>query len=72
MPKENKTCLGCNHFRLEDVHSGVCRVDKSVKPYPMKLHGDLCPKWLSCGQRYYIRRGWIKSKLAEQEEKNGS
>ena len=35
----------------------------------MKLHGDLCELWLNCGQKYYIRTGWIKSRLAAEEEK---
>jgi len=72
MREEKKTCLGCKHFRLEDVHSGVCRVEKNGNPYPVKQHDDLCPLWSGCGQQYYIRRGWIKNKLSEKEEKKGS
>jgi hypothetical protein len=58
---------------LEDIHSGVCRVQKEARPYPMKLHGDVCDRWSDCGQQYYIRTGWIKSKEAAAEEtKKGS
>ena len=71
--QKEKTCLGCKHFRLEDIHSGVCRLGKSGDPYPMKLHSDLCEHWSGCGQQYYIRLGWIKNKLAKEEEnKKGS
>ena len=61
-------CLSCRHFRLEDIHSGVCRVRPGSTPYPMKLHSDLCDLWRNCGQQYYIRTGWIKSKLAAAKE----
>jgi hypothetical protein len=70
--KETKICLGCRHFRLEDIHSGICRVEKKGNPYPMKLHTDSCESWAGCGQQYFIRLGWIKSKKAELEGKKGS
>ena len=64
---QKKMCLNCRHFRLDDIHSGICRVQKGLNPYPMKLHSDFCDLWHNCGQQYYIRTGWIKSKLAEAE-----
>jgi len=70
--QEKRTCLGCKHFRLEDIHSGICRLEKNGKPYPRKLHSDICAQWTGCGQQYFIRLGWIKSKKAEEEEKKGS
>ena len=66
---QKKMCLSCRHFRLEEIHSGSCRVRKGMEPYPVKLHGDICELWLNCGQKYYIRTGWIKSRLAAEEEK---
>jgi hypothetical protein len=74
MQQNKKMCLSCRYFRLEDIHSGVCRLDKALKPYPMKLNSDLCDLWHTCGQQYYIRSGWIKSRLAaaEEEKKKGS
>lgn len=71
---KKKMCLSCKYFRLEDIHSGICRVLKEAKPYPMKLHGDLCDLWGDCGQQYYIRTGWIKNKMAalDEETKKGS
>ena len=68
MQKKTKACLSCKYFRLDDIHSGVCRVEKGRTPYPMKLHGDLCDLWKDCGQQFYIRTGWIKSRLAVEEE----
>jgi hypothetical protein len=71
--QKKKTCLSCKYFRLEDIHSGLCRVQKEIKPYPMKLTSDVCALWHNCGQQYYIRTGWIKSKVAAEEEvKKGS
>lgn len=61
-------CLSCRFFRLEDVLSGLCRVDRSLKQYPMKLKDDSCAQWQECGQQYYIRTGWIKSQLAKEEQ----
>ncbi len=72
MQREKKTCLGCKYFRLEDIHSGICRVEKDRRPYPVKLHGDLCPRWTGCGQQYFIRLGWMRSKVAAEEAKKGA
>ena len=67
MQQVKKMCLSCKHFRLEDIHSGLCRV-KKMNPYPMKLTTDHCDFWRNCGQQYYIRLGWIKSKTAALQE----
>lgn len=57
---QERSCLNCKTFRLEDTQSGVCRVDKTVEKYPMKSIKDCCEKWVDAGQQYYIRVGWIK------------
>lgn len=56
-----KDCLHCKHYRLDDIASGVCRVEK-MDIYPSKRNEDVCPSWRDCGQQYYIRLGWIKAK----------
>ncbi|HSO08954.1 MAG TPA: hypothetical protein VLR45_03115 [Desulfoprunum sp.] len=56
-----KDCLHCKHYRLDDIASGVCRLNKDVV-YPRKRNEDVCPSWRDCGQQYYIRLGWIKAK----------
>ncbi len=64
-----KMCLNCSFYKLEDIYSGLCRVDKEKKPaYPMKLHKDVCDKWVDAGQQYYIRKGWVKNKEKEKEK----
>jgi hypothetical protein len=69
MNKIQKICLTCKHYRLDDIHSGVCRVEKkSDGIYPMKLNGDICECWTDCGQQYYIRKGWIKAKTEVGQE----
>ena len=68
---QNKTCLNCKKFRLEDPHSGVCRQDKTVEHYPMKGKDDTCEKWLDAGQQYHIRLGWIKTTLKKEEDEKG-
>ena len=66
-----KICLSCKHYRLTDEMSGLCRVDKkNAKNYPMKLHDDTCRQWKDCGQQYYIRTGWIKSKKNQSNDSN--
>ncbi len=63
MNRMKSICLNCKHYRLDDIHSGVCRVEKKGDGvYPMKLNGDICDSWTDCGQQYYIRKGWIKAK----------
>ena len=69
--EQRPICLSCRYFRLEDVHSGLCRVDRDLEQYPMKLKEDGCDRWRECGQQYYIRTGWIKSKLAEAQKGEG-
>ncbi|MBU0945768.1 MAG: hypothetical protein KJ804_02085 [Proteobacteria bacterium] len=68
IPLPQKTCLSCRKFRLDDPHSGICRVDKSVDHYPMKRTDESCALWQDAGQQYYIRSGWIKRTLATKEE----
>jgi len=59
-------CLRCKFYRLDDIESGICRVDKeSSTNYPPKRTDDQCPRWRDSGQQYYIRVGWIKAKKAE-------
>lgn len=63
MKTKKKNCLGCKHYRLDDIHSGVCRVEKKDDGiYPLKLNDDICDCWMDCGQQYYIRKGWIKAR----------
>lgn len=58
-----KNCLSCKFFRLDTVEAGICRVDKDRdKNYPEKQKIEFCERWHDCGQQYYIRLGWIKSK----------
>ncbi len=66
---QNRTCLNCKTFRMEDTESGLCRVDKAVD-YPLKSKDDTCDQWTDSGQQYHIRLGWIKKTL--QKEKEGS
>ena len=62
-------CLSCKFYRLDEIDSGVCRVDKeSSVNYPMKRNDDQCPLWRNSGQQYFIRVGWIKAKKAERGE----
>ncbi|MFH0781005.1 MAG: hypothetical protein V2B20_03505 [Pseudomonadota bacterium] len=62
-------CLSCKFYRLDDINSGVCRVDKGTSAdYPQKHTDDQCSRWLDSGQQYFIRVGWIKAKKAESEE----
>lgn len=68
MNKIKKLCLNCKYYRLKNSQSGVCRVDRENSPdYPAKTNEDSCTRWLDCGQQYYIRVGWIKARLAEEE-----
>ena len=65
---QKRICLSCRKFRLDDPHSGVCRVDKTVEHYPMKKTEDSCEKWVDGGHQYNIRCGWIKTTLAKEKE----
>lgn len=58
-----KCCLRCNYFRLHSISRGLCRKEKTdTGDYLEKSITDECAFWLDCGQNYYIRKGWIKSK----------
>ena len=66
----DKSCLNCKNYRPEDEFTGRCRVDrKTLAPerYPLMRHTDVCERWQDCGQRYYIRLGWLK-RFAEQRK----
>jgi hypothetical protein len=64
----DKICLSCKYFRLESVGNGICRVDKDRdKNYPVTGKDDNCAKWQDCGQQYFIRLGWLKSKITHSE-----
>ncbi|EKD36422.1 MAG: hypothetical protein ACD_75C01519G0002 [uncultured bacterium] len=59
-------CLSCTFFRLQDIGSGVCRVDRQANAdYPTRQTDEQCGKWRDSGQQYFIRVGWIKAKKAE-------
>lgn len=61
-----KICLTCKYFRLENIDTGICRVDKDTgKNYPPKGTNDDCGRWQNCGQQYFIRLGWIKAKQTQ-------
>jgi len=64
LPKKN--CLSCRHFSLQEIDAGVCKVVKEPAGYPVKAIDDACDRWLDCGQHYFIRTGWIKSRLAKE------
>ena len=64
MEKIKQNCLTCKYYRLIESDSGVCRVDKSIKPnYPETKNEESCGKWNDCGQHYFIRVGWIKRRI---------
>jgi hypothetical protein len=66
----DKKCLNCTFFRLDDIYSGRCRVDKSElggDRLPLVRKEDSCSRWIDCGQQYYIRLGWIKSTKKKME-----
>lgn len=65
---QKRICLACQKFRLVDAYSGVCRVDKTVDNYPMKLTEDSCDRWVDGGQQYHIRCGWIKKTLEKEKQ----
>jgi hypothetical protein len=59
-------CISCKFYRLDDIETGVCRVDKEFsKQYPQKKTDDQCARWRDCGQQYFIRIGWIKAKKSD-------
>lgn len=67
---QERSCLNCKKFRLEDAQSGLCRVDKTVEHYPMKSIKDCCEQWVDAGQQYYIRLGWIKKSKTRENDMN--
>ena len=62
------TCINCKYYQIEDEISGYCRITidgKAVKKKgerPMVRQDHSCEEWRDCGQQYYIRLGWIKSR----------
>ncbi len=57
----DKICLRCKYFRLKNVQSGECKVDKAtVEELPVMDINHTCDRWLDVGQQYYIRLGWLK------------
>ncbi len=67
-PVPKKICLDCRNFSLQTVATGVCKVVKGLPAYPVKATEDSCARWLDCGQQYYIRIGWIKARLAQEQD----
>ena len=67
---QERSCLNCKKFRLEDAQSGICRLDKSVEHPPMKRIKDCCEHWIDAGQQYYIRVGWIKKSQEKEAQGN--
>lgn len=64
-----KRCLTCRYFRPKDTVEGICRIDKTLSPdYPIMGHEDVCASWLTAGQQYYIRAGWVKKQLENKQE----
>ncbi len=64
---QKKICLSCRKYRLLDVDSGLCRLDKSVE-YPTKTNEESCEKWVDGGHQYDIRCGWIRKTLENAEK----
>jgi hypothetical protein len=62
-------CLSCKFYQLQEINSGLCRVDKGggAGNYPSKRPADLCPRWQDSGQQYFIRLGWIKARNLKGE-----
>lgn len=62
------TCMTCKYYKIEDALSGYCRftspkeAGKSRKDRPMVRQDHSCQEWRDCGQQYYIRLGWLKSR----------
>lgn len=67
MLKPQKICLSCRRFSLQDIYSGVCKLQQGVTPYPLKAIDDTCEQWRDCGQQYFIRTGWIKARKAKED-----
>lgn len=67
MIRPQKICLSCRYFSLRETRNGVCKVVKGLAAYPVKATDASCEQWLSCGQQYFIRTGWIKGRLAKEK-----
>ncbi len=70
MKKKDKICLGCKHFRPTTESKGKCRVDRATidqSAYPEMRHDDSCSSWLDAGQQYFIRLGWVKSRINNRD-----
>ncbi len=66
--KMKKMCLNCRFYRLIDLASGRCRVDREqlvAADLPITLHEYCCDRWRDAGQHYHIRRGWLRSQAAK-------
>ena len=72
-----KNCLNCKFYKVEEEFSGYCRKKSSEdaegkKIFQMTRADDVCEMWVSGGQQYYIRKGWIearkKKKLDEADD----
>ncbi|PIE65083.1 MAG: hypothetical protein CSA26_05460 [Desulfobacterales bacterium] len=69
---KEKNCLSCTYYRVKDIYTGRCRIDKAglqKDRLPMMAHHDVCDRWEDAGQNYYIRCGWVKSMKMKREEK---
>lgn len=65
-----KICLSCKKFRPTTIENGLCRLDKSKYPnYPLTGHYNTCDHWNTAGQQYYIRSGWLKKQIEQEEGK---
>ncbi len=55
-------CLRCRWFKMDNIHSGVCRRLKGKNaPRPMVKDVDTCSDWQDAGPQFHIRVGWIKN-----------
>ena len=63
----DKKCLKCRWFKMEDIHSGICRRIKGKDaPRPAVQATDTCDHWQDAGQQYHIRMGWIKGQKKKE------
>lgn len=57
-----KECLNCRWFKMNDIHTGLCRKIKgNDAPRPVVKGGACCEDWQDAGPQYHIRVGWIKN-----------
>jgi len=69
----NTNCLRCKYYKIQDALAGFCRVEILTSgnrdaEKPMVQADSSCSKWKDCGQTYFIRLGWIKNMVKEQEK----